>query len=95
MPFRTKVGLEIQKDLVKLWQERPVGTEVLVMKDDGVEVRSRITAPAQLLGGHTAVIWLEGISGCYALSRVRSVPKPLPPDPDEDTPPATGPDGRR
>jgi hypothetical protein len=24
-----------------------------------------------VLGGHSAVIWLEGISGCYLLSRCR------------------------
>lgn len=29
---------------------------------------------AQILGGHTAVVWLEGISGCYGLSHVTPIP---------------------
>ena len=28
---------------------------------------------AQMLSGHTAVVWLEGVSGCVALSHVEAV----------------------
>ena len=48
----------------------PVGAPVNVEMDSG-EIRKTVTrAPASILSGHTAVIWLEGISGCYLLSRV-------------------------
>jgi hypothetical protein len=47
-----------------------VGTEVDVEKDDGSIVRTKTRGPAEVLGNHTAVIWLEDIRGCYALSRV-------------------------
>lgn len=47
-----------------------VGTPVKVRKDDGQIVATRTRSHAEVLSGHTAVIWLEGISGCYALDRV-------------------------
>jgi hypothetical protein len=38
---------------------------------DGGEVRETITtSEAQVLSGHSAVIWLDGIRGCYLLDRV-------------------------
>jgi len=54
-----------------------VGTDVIVTKDDGTEIKTKTRSAAYMLGasgdypGHTAVIQLEGISGCYALDRVR------------------------
>ncbi|MFI6228595.1 hypothetical protein ACIBCR_14940 [Micromonospora echinospora] len=39
-----------------------------VREGDGKTARTR--TPAQLLGGHTAVVWLEGVSGCIALTHV-------------------------
>jgi hypothetical protein len=51
-----------------------VGAAVSVELDGG-EVRETITvSEAQVLSGHTAVIWLDGISGCYDLERVTSLP---------------------
>lgn len=51
----------------------PVGTAVTVELDGG-EVRQTITtSPAQVLSGHSAVIWLQGICGCYLLERVTPV----------------------
>ncbi|MEJ7807053.1 MAG: hypothetical protein WKG03_14160 [Telluria sp.] len=29
---------------------------------------------AQILSGHTAVVWLDGVSGCYCLSHVTPIP---------------------
>jgi hypothetical protein len=40
-----------------------IGDEVLVKKDNGQNVITRTSTEAQVLSGHTAVIWLEGISG--------------------------------
>lgn len=50
---------------------RPVGTEVIVTRDNGEELRTKTRSEAWLLSGHSAVIQLEGVSGCYALDRVR------------------------
>lgn len=64
-------GVAKQQALVDAWKDVPEGTRVVVRKDNGKEYSTTITAGAHLLGGHTAVIWLDGISGCYALERVR------------------------
>ena len=47
-----------------------VGTPVNVKMDNGATVQTTTRSEASILSGHTAVIWLEGISGCYLLSRV-------------------------
>lgn len=50
-----------------------VGTAVSVLLDGG-EVRETVTtSEAQVLSGHTAVIWLDGVCGCYLLERVTPV----------------------
>lgn len=50
-----------------------VGAAVSVELDGG-EIRETITvSEAQVLSGHTAVIWLDGISGCYDLERVKAL----------------------
>lgn len=48
----------------------PVGHPVTVRKDAGQMVGTVTRSPAEVLSGHSAVIWLEGISGCYLLDRV-------------------------
>lgn len=63
-----------QQKRVDRWNaEHPVGTEVEVTKDLGEVLRTRTRSRAELLSGHTAVIWLEGVRGCYLLERVRAV----------------------
>ncbi len=52
------------------------GVPVIVKLDDGSEKATRTQSEAQILGDHSAVIWLDGISGCYALDRVRHNPNP-------------------
>ena len=50
-----------------------VGASVSVKLDSG-EVRETVTnSEAQVMGGHSAVIWLDGISGCYDLDRVTAL----------------------
>ncbi len=48
----------------------PVGTPVYVRKDGGDIQETFTRSAATVLSGHSAVIWLEGISGCYLLDRV-------------------------
>lgn len=53
------------------WNQRhPVGHAVTIRRDNGDTIITKTAAPAELLSGHSAVIWLEGISGCYLLCRV-------------------------
>lgn len=69
-----------QADLVASWNERhPVGTRVRFWKlvKRGEPSGEAFTAtPAQMLGGHTAVVWLDhvsaGVSGCIALSHIEA-----------------------
>lgn len=65
-PVLAELEMECQR-----WNERnPIGTRVLVQKDNGVKYPTRTRSEASVLSGHSAVIYLEGISGCYLLSRV-------------------------
>jgi len=36
---------------------------------------TRTRSDAQILSGHSAVIWLDNVSGCYLLDRVTDAPK--------------------
>ena len=48
----------------------PVGSAVVYINDLGEAVVTKVKYPAEVLGGHTPVVWLEGIRGAYDLSRV-------------------------
>jgi hypothetical protein len=50
-----------------------IGATVRVKKDSGEMVETTTRSRAEVLSGHSAVIWLEGISGCYLLDRVRPI----------------------
>jgi hypothetical protein len=52
----------------------PEGTSVVVTFDDGSTKETRTRSAAQVLGGNQAVIWLDGVRGCYALERVQPAP---------------------
>lgn len=57
---------------VEQWNERhPVGSDVIVRLDSGKDLQTRTRSRAEILSGHTPVIWLEGVRGCYILERVR------------------------
>lgn len=54
--------------------DNPVGTEVLLKKDFQDELfPTKTRSTAQIMCGHSAVIWLENVSGCYLLDRVTTV----------------------
>ncbi len=48
----------------------PVPTPVTLRKDNGEIVATQTASEAWILGGHSAVVQLEGISGCWKLDRV-------------------------
>lgn len=63
---------KLQGECDKFNDDVKVGDEVFV-KLDGVDepFKTRTKSEAQILSGHSAVIWLVGVSGCYLLDRVR------------------------
>lgn len=65
--------LRRQKELADLWSQVPIGTPVLVKKDDGSIFTTRTRSAGWLLSGHSAVIMVEGISGAYSLERIQRV----------------------
>ncbi len=65
-----KASAKLQEACDKFNKAYPVGTGVNVLLDGG-EIRQTVTtSEAQVLSGHSAVIWLKGVSGCYLLDRV-------------------------
>lgn len=53
----------------------PLGTEVDYFEYEGAPlVRYKTRTEAQILSGHTAVVWLEGKSGCVCVGRCIPVP---------------------
>lgn len=64
----------LQKIVDRFNAEFPVGSKVLLRKDSG-EVETEVRAPAEVFGGHSAVGWFVGVSGCYSIEdgRVRAV----------------------
>jgi len=67
---RPPTAAQLQAACDKFNAAHHVGATVTVQLDGG-EVRETVTtSEAQVLSGHSAVIWLKGISGCYLLDRV-------------------------
>lgn len=57
--------------IVELWNSKyPVGTKVQVRRlvGDGEFVETVTTSEAYVLSGHSPVVMLKGISGCFALT---------------------------
>lgn len=71
MTIPVQAVIELNEALVRSWKDVPIGTDVIVTKADGSLVKTKTRSEAQMMGGHSAVIWLEGISGCYSLRKVR------------------------
>ena len=64
---------KLQSIIDRFNRDCPVGTTVLVEKDNGEKIKTKVKHPATILGGHTAVGWFEDITGCYILNRVTKV----------------------
>lgn len=63
---------KLQAECDKFNAAHPVGADVFVKLDGKDEpYRTKTRSEAQILSGHSAVIWLENVSGCYLLDRVR------------------------
>lgn len=71
---RPKSNTKREQAKCDAWNEKySVGTPVRVRKDRGDHVVTVTTSEAEVLSGHTAVVWLRDISGCYLLDRVTVV----------------------
>jgi hypothetical protein len=49
------------------------GDAVAYRDDFGKAIITRTRSPASVLSGHTAVVWIEGKSGCVMLDRVAPI----------------------
>lgn len=59
---------------VENWNlKHPIGTAVVVLLDSGERGATVTTGEAYVLGGHSAVVGIAGVSGCYLLDRVTAV----------------------
>lgn len=64
---------ELQRQVDAFNARYPVGQPVILQRDTGEQLRTVTRSEAQILSGHSAVIWVEGASGCYLLDRVTPV----------------------
>lgn len=74
------VGLsEAELDhVINAWNAaHPIGTPVSYRFDDNSIKQTETRTEAQVLSGHTPVIWLNGISGCVLLDRVAVLASPV------------------
>lgn len=61
----------LQAECDKFNAAYPIGTPVTVELDFVDEPFATVTrSQAEVLSGHSAVIWLENVRGCYLLERV-------------------------
>lgn len=59
-------------DPVGAWNSQyPVGAAVVVTGDFGEQMHTKTRSAAQYLPSGPPVIWLDGITGCYLLDRVK------------------------
>jgi hypothetical protein len=54
----------------------PVGTPVFLRIDNGIEQATRVQHSADVLQGHSAVAWFEGVRGAYSIDGNRVSKRP-------------------
>ncbi len=62
--------MEKQKTVDEWNSQYPPGSEVTVALDSGATLTTTTRSHAALLGGHTPVVWLNGLRACFSLERV-------------------------
>lgn len=63
----------LQKQVDAFNAQHQVGQTVRVLKDAGESIVTTTRSEAKVLSGHSAVIWLDGVSGCYLLDHVTPI----------------------
>jgi hypothetical protein len=71
--MRTPHPAELREQCEAFNKKYPVGQKVSVRKDAGDGIITMTRSKAEVLSGHSAVIWLKGITGCYLLDRVTPI----------------------
>jgi len=65
---------DFEQRAVNDWNEKyPVGTEVVVWRDNGDALLTTTRSVAEVAASGYAWIWVNGIAGAYALMHVRPV----------------------
>ena len=73
---KTAKMLRLQTQVTKRDAEHPVGTLVRYwrgVREGEPSGVGKVRWPAELLGGHTPVVWIEDCTGCVALTHVEPV----------------------
>ncbi len=75
---RKQLSLTERRQQVKEFNQRyPVGTPVIVKLAEGGTLSTKTTAKAEIIGGHTPVVWIEdGFSGAVPLRDVSPMKPP-------------------
>ncbi len=66
---RQKSLRELQADVDRWNSKIPEGSKIALALDDGTIIPTITRSRAQILGGHSAVVWVVGKPGCYRLDR--------------------------
>lgn len=62
--------IALQQQCDRFNADYEIGQMVTVRKHNGEGFITRTRSRAEVLSGHSAVIWVEGLSGCYLLERI-------------------------
>lgn len=61
-----------EQEKVDEWNAKHLpGVSVELTKDHGEVIKTVTETPAHIVGGR-AVVWVEGVRGCYKLDRVKA-----------------------
>lgn len=61
---------KMQAEVDALNEKMPVGSNVILRKDDGTILESEIKYPFSILSGRSVVGWVKGVKGCYLADRI-------------------------
>lgn len=67
---------DLEAKLVDLWNQKhttPTPVRYWPGVKEGKGKLGITRGKAELLGGHTAVVWIQGVAGCVALSHVQAI----------------------
>lgn len=64
-----------ERQCAKWNAKHPAGADVVLTTDAGQKIETKTRSAASVLGGHSAVVWLDGFAGCWSLSSVKARPQ--------------------
>jgi hypothetical protein len=73
MAARRKSKRQMELEVENWNLKHSVGIPVTVKLDSGEVRTTKTRSRAEMLSGHSPVIWLDGITGCYLLDRVKAI----------------------